>query len=141
MTEPPSTTRLKLGTFDSGDGTCYELFSIVISISSVFNPFIESEAIMWTRRAVILPMWFFIFWAPAVHAATAKPVVIFTPMGGEFFVVGTTQKVRLDPKTRNKMVTIELSTDGGTTFPTQLGVINNTEKDKTKHNVLSFVVP
>jgi len=75
------------------------------------------------------------------HAAAApKPVLIQTPLGGEFFVTGTSQKVRLDPKTRNKMVAIELSTDGGTTF-SPLGTIDNTDRDKTKHNVLGFVVP
>lgn len=72
------------------------------------------------------------------QAATAAPVIL-APAGGELYVVGTQQKVRLDAKTRAKSVTVELSRDGGTTFES-LGTINNAVKDKTKLNVLAWTV-
>lgn len=77
--------------------------------------------------------------APCCFAAAARPVVIVTPAGGEFFVIGSQQRVRLDPKTKAKSVTLELSRDGGTTF-TALGTINNAVKDKTQRNVFTFTV-
>lgn len=73
-------------------------------------------------------------------AKPPKPVRILTPAGGELYVIGSEQRVRLDPKTRSKQVTIELSTDGGTNFA-PLGTIDNTVPDKSQRNVLSFAVP
>src|SRR5437868_14765028 len=74
-------------------------------------------------------------------AAAPAPIDVLTPAGGEFYVVGTEQKVRLNSKTKSKSVVIQLSTDNGASFPTTLGTINNTDKDKTKRNVLPFTVP
>ncbi|MGD0094513.1 MAG: hypothetical protein ABSE73_31780, partial [Planctomycetota bacterium] len=78
-------------------------------------------------------------------AATVVPIVFDSPLGGEVFAIGQNQTVRLDPKTKYKSVLLELSADGthwvkmGTgTSPT--GLIDNTVKDATKHNVLIWTV-
>ncbi|HLX62752.1 MAG TPA: hypothetical protein VKX17_15855 [Planctomycetota bacterium] len=73
----------------------------------------------------------------AVNGATAS-VVITTPHGGEIFVIGQTQYVRLADTTKFKSVRIELSRDGGATFAV-LGVIDNTVP-KPNRNVLQFQV-
>src|ERR1043165_5846704 len=75
----------------------------------------------------------------SAHAATAAPIVVAAPEGGEIFFAGQTQTVRLDPKTRAKSVLIELTRDDGATF-IPIGSIDNTVKDKTKRNVLTFIV-
>jgi len=59
--------------------------------------------------------------------------VVDNPSGGEVFVPGQTQQVRI--RTKAKLVLVELSRDGGTTFE-QLGTINNGVKDSSKKNVL-----
>jgi hypothetical protein len=80
-------------------------------------------------------------WHGDVRAATPAPVTIVTPAGGEFYIVGSKQRVRLDAKTRSKSIAIELSIDGGVTFSAYLGTIDNTAKDKSKRNLLEFNVP
>ena len=74
---------------------------------------------------------------PAVAAQAG--ISITSPAGGEVYVVGQNQFVRLAPTTRAKSVAIEISRDGGVTF-SMLGTINNTVKDITKRNVLQFVI-
>ncbi|HLX63253.1 MAG TPA: tail fiber domain-containing protein [Planctomycetota bacterium] len=73
----------------------------------------------------------------AVNGA-ATPVVITLPHGGEIFVIGQTQYVRLAATTKFKSVRIELSRDGGTTYSV-LGVIDNTVAVPNR-NVLQFQV-
>lgn len=71
-------------------------------------------------------------------AIAAVPVLEFTsPRGGEAYIVGQGQTVRLNSKL--KSVAIELSHDGGATF-TALGTIDNLVKDKTQRNLLKFTV-
>ena len=72
------------------------------------------------------------------HAAMAT-ITFDSPRGGEVYAPGQTQKVRLGSKTPAKVVKIELSRDGGTTFEL-LGSIDNTVKDATLRNALSFTV-
>jgi N-acetylneuraminic acid mutarotase len=67
-----------------------------------------------------------------------QSITIASPRGGEFFLVGQTQVVRLDDRTKFKSVGVELSRDGGTTFES-LGTIDNAG-DKSKRNALSFTV-
>jgi len=67
-----------------------------------------------------------------------QSITIASPRGGEFFLVGQTQVVRLDDRTKFKSVGVELSRDGGTTFES-LGTIDNAG-DKAKRNALSFTV-
>jgi len=85
-------------------------------------------------------LWTMILFAPLGFAATPVAPVILQPAGGELFVIGSSQRVVLDAKTRAKSLTVELSIDGGTTF-TALGTINNTVKDKAQRNRLTFTVP
>src|SRR5438094_467303 len=73
------------------------------------------------------------------HAAAPAPILFQNPQGGELFFAGQQGTVRLDPKTHAKSVLIEISRDGGTTF-IPIGSIDNTVKDKTKRNVLTFIV-
>lgn len=75
--------------------------------------------------------------AVSVCGASA-PVVITSPRGGEIFVIGQTQYVRLADATKFKSVRIELSRDGGATYSV-LGVIDNTVP-KPNRNVLQFQV-
>src|SRR5438874_1327900 len=72
---------------------------------------------------------------PANAAATMLEIT--SPRGGEVYLVGQTQQVRLTSKF--KSVTIELSRDGGATF-TQLGIIDNAVKDMTLRNLLKYTV-
>ena len=74
--------------------------------------------------------------ATAVLGATS-PLTLDYPGGGQVFVVGTTQQIRLGAKTRVTPVSVDLSTDGGTTF-TNLGSI---AVSKTGIPTLSFTVP
>ncbi|HLX60388.1 MAG TPA: hypothetical protein VKX17_03805 [Planctomycetota bacterium] len=69
-------------------------------------------------------------------AATA-PLEITTPRGGEVYLVGQTQQVRVTG--RFKQVIIDLSRDGGATFA-DVGTIDNTVKDKSLQNLLTFTV-
>lgn len=69
--------------------------------------------------------------------ASAPALDFASPRGGEVFVVGQKQFVKLASKF--KSIVVELSRDGGGTFEA-LGTIDNTVKDATKHNVLSFTV-
>lgn len=73
------------------------------------------------------------------HAAAPVPIVFQNPQGGEIYFAGQQATVRLDPRTKAKKVTVELSRDGGTTF-VPVGSIDNASKDKSKRNVLSFPV-
>lgn len=66
-----------------------------------------------------------------------QSITIASPRGGEFFLVGQSQFVRLDDRTRFKSVRVELSRDGGATFEL-LGTIDNSVKDK--RNLLAFTV-
>jgi|GEM_PF-3205973 len=75
--------------------------------------------------------------AYAVNGAAA-PVAITSPRGGEIFVIGQTQYVRLADNTRFKSIQIEISRDGGVTW-TMLGVIDNTGP-KEARNLLPFQV-
>ena len=77
--------------------------------------------------------------AISAQAATVPPIQFVSPGGGELYIAGQQETVRLDPKTRAKSVLIELSYDSGATFVT-LGTINNMVKDKTKLNMLAFTV-
>ena len=73
-------------------------------------------------------------------ASAAGLIVDFeVPRGGEVFVVGQMQKVKLNARTRGKSVEIEISRDGGATFAA-LGTIDNTVKDRALRNILSFTV-
>ena len=74
-----------------------------------------------------------------IALASQAPITIANPAGGELFVEGQVQYVRLSDKTRAKSVLIEISRDGGVTF-SELGTIDNTTKDLTKRNVLKFTV-
>lgn len=75
----------------------------------------------------------------ACNALHAAAVIDFeSPAGGELFVVGQTQFVRLSAKTRYKRVTIELSRNGGQTFEA-LGEIDNSVARQSR-NFLQFQV-
>ena len=78
----------------------------------------------------------FLFFAAGSNGA--ESISIAQPRGGEIYVVGQTQFVRLADNTRYKSVRIELSRDGGTTYSV-LGVIDNTVV-KSARNVLQFPV-
>jgi len=81
----------------------------------------------------------FLFVAATSHAATAT-ITFDSPNGGEVYAPGQTQYVRLGSKTPAKVVKVELSRDGGTTFEL-LGSIDNSVKDLTLRNVLSYTAP
>lgn len=70
-------------------------------------------------------------------AASQTAISITAPLGGEVFIEGQTQFVRV--ATKAKSVLIEISRDGGTTF-SALGTISNSVKDVSKRNVLPFIV-
>ncbi len=72
----------------------------------------------------------------AVFAGQAR-LSIETPRGGEFFVVGQQQYVRV--ASRLKSVDVALSRDGGQTFE-NLGTISATATDLTKRNSLAWTV-
>src|SRR4051812_13758747 len=79
------------------------------------------------RTSFVMTCFIFVLLFAVTHAnaaAVAAPVIV-SPAGGEFYVAGSQQRVRLDPKTRAKSVLVELSVDGGTTF-SALGSIDNT---------------
>ena len=65
-------------------------------------------------------------------------ITITSPHGGEFYLVGQTQFVRLADNTRFKSIRIELSRDAGITW-SSLGVIDNTVSVDNR-NVLQFPV-
>jgi len=65
-------------------------------------------------------------------------ITITSPHGGEFFLVGQTQYVRLADNTRFKSIQIEISKDAGATW-SMLGVINNSGPMENR-NVLQFQV-
>ena len=71
--------------------------------------------------------------------ASQPALIIVSPRGGEIYADGSTQLITLDPHTRYKSVLIELSRDGGQTWST-IGTINNTVKDRTKRNILSWTL-
>ncbi len=75
--------------------------------------------------------------ASANSNAASATISFDAPSGGEVYALGQTQQVRLGSKTPAKIVKIELSRDGGTTFEL-LGSIDNTVKDLSLKNVLSF---
>ncbi|HLX60303.1 MAG TPA: hypothetical protein VKX17_03375 [Planctomycetota bacterium] len=78
------------------------------------------------------------FTAHNARAAATTLLQITSPKGGELYLVGESQQVVVTSKF--KSVTIQLSRDGGATF-TDLGIIDNTVKDKTLLNILKYTVP
>lgn len=65
-----------------------------------------------------------------------SPLIVFeSPRGGEVYIVGQTQKLRIVSKF--KALTLELSRDGGATFE-PLGTLDNT--NKASRNVFAWVV-
>jgi len=64
-------------------------------------------------------------------------LVIESPRGGEYYVEGQTQQVRVS--TRIRKVIVELSRDGGATYKS-LGVIDNTVPDVSARGLLSWAV-
>lgn len=72
-------------------------------------------------------------------SAATQTIQFESPGGGEVFAIGQVQKVRLGARTRAKVVTIDISRDGGATFQL-LGAIDNSTKDVTMRNVLTFTV-
>src|ERR1041385_7045506 len=82
------------------------------------------------------------WWIVCVIVATAaqgsqNPLSIDSPRGGEVFIIGQTYRIQLGAKTRAKTVRVELSRDGGNTFES-IGAIDNTVKDHSKRNTLSW---
>ena len=69
-------------------------------------------------------------------AASSTGLTLSYPAGGEVFVAGTTQQVRLGAKTKVTPVSVQLSTDGGMSFLT-IGAIAVT---KSGTPTLSFTV-
>lgn len=70
--------------------------------------------------------------------AAVAPLELVTPRGGEVYLVGQSQQIRVNG--RLKFVTLQLSRDGGATF-IELGAINNTLiKDKTLQNLYKYTV-
>src|SRR5262245_17791844 len=51
-----------------------------------------------------------------MNAHAASKMVLDTPRGGEYFVVGSMQTVRLGGKIKASSVNVEISWDGGTSF-------------------------
>lgn len=80
-----------------------------------------------------------LLFALSSFAATTQPIVFDSPEGGEVYLLGTDQLVKLNKKTRVKEVTIALSRDGGATWE-DLGVINKRNKDKTLRQILPWTV-
>lgn len=76
----------------------------------------------------------------SVAAATPKPVVIEKPNGGEVYIIGLQQQIRTAPKPKYRTIRIELSRDGGLTFPEVLGTIDNLADDKTLRDKLDWTV-
>ncbi|MEI6236712.1 MAG: DUF1566 domain-containing protein [Planctomycetota bacterium] len=73
---------------------------------------------------------------PFLFAAT--DIEIVSPRGGETYLAGQSQLIRLAATTKFKLVQIDLSRDGGTTF-TPLGSINNAGAANTR-NMLTFAI-
>lgn len=91
-----------------------------------------------SRFALIVAVAVLAVLSSPLGAATA-PIIMSSPQGGEAYLIGQRQYVRLAEKTRYKLLTAELSRDGGTTYEA-LGQINNAVKDKSLMNVLAFTV-
>src|SRR5471032_2794544 len=70
--------------------------------------------------------------------ATEMDIEIVSPRGGESYLAGQTQYIRLAATTKFKFIQIDFSRDGGATF-TSLGSINNTGPANTR-NLLAFPV-
>jgi hypothetical protein len=80
--------------------------------------------------------------ATRTHAAAKAPDLSFvSPTGGETYIIGQTQTISLNVKSSLRTVEVRLSTDGGKTFPTVLGTLNNTGTGRKPVQVLSFPVP
>lgn len=84
-------------------------------------------------------VWTIFLFALSSFAATTQPIVFESPEGGEVYLLGTDQSVRLGKRTRVKEVTIAISRDGGATWEA-LGVINKRNKDKLLRQVLPWFV-
>lgn len=84
-------------------------------------------------------VWTIFLFALSSPAATTQPIVFESPEGGEVYLLGTDQFVRLGKRTRVKEVTIALSRDGGATWE-DLGVINKRNKNKLLRQVLPWTV-
>lgn len=80
-----------------------------------------------------------ILFALSSFAATTQPIVFDSPEGGEVYLLGTDQLVKLGKKTRVKEVTVAISRDGGATWE-DLGVINKRNKNKALRQVLPWTV-
>jgi hypothetical protein len=75
----------------------------------------------------------------AINAEAASAITFDSPRGGEVFLAGQVQEIRLGAKARAKSITIELSRDGGLTFEA-LGAIDNGVKDRSGRNRLAFPI-
>jgi len=90
-------------------------------------------------RGWVVGVWAFTLLGCGTVWAATRAITFVKPSGGETYTVGQAQQVRLDPKTKAKTVTIELSRDGGATW-VPLGTIDNTVKDASARNALPFQV-
>ena len=80
--------------------------------------------------------------ATRTHAAAKAPDLAFvSPTGGETYIIGQTQTISLNVKSSLRTVEVRLSTDGGVSFPTVLGTINNTGTGRKPVQTLAFPVP
>jgi hypothetical protein len=86
---------------------------------------------------IVIPAVFMLFGTASAVLGATSALTLDYPGGGQVFVVGTTQQVRLGAKTKVTPVSVDLSTDGGVTF-TNLGSI---AVSKTGIPALSFTVP
>ena len=74
----------------------------------------------------------------ASNVCAANSSITFTsPAGGEVFFPNKTYTIRLATKGNIPSIALELSRDGGQTF-SNIGIIDNTSKDKSTHNSFTF---
>jgi hypothetical protein len=68
---------------------------------------------------------------------------VVTPVGGEVFVVGQQQRVKINGNSKYRSFTVELSRDGGVTF-TLIGKLANNKdtkgESKDSTSVLNFTI-
>ena len=76
----------------------------------------------------------------AGSAFAATPFSFINPSGGEVYIPGESYTIKLQASGSVKTIALEASTDNGATF-SPLGLIDNTGKDKTKHNIFFWTIP
>jgi hypothetical protein len=82
---------------------------------------------------------FLVLASHSAFAASAQPILVETPRGGEVYAPGQQQTVVLNDKTAARRLLVELSRDGGSSFET-LGVIDNLKKKRNQRIQFKWTV-